>query len=108
MKRPNEKLIYLADDNGSILTLKELIDDIRNDRLKNFVIVAQSAIHKDTVITRGPEAVDGERPDNVIKYYFFGQDQSSYHLGLCLRMAHLINQYMDGVDIFNEFEVEGE
>lgn len=103
-KKVKEKVIYLADDLTSIMTLKDLIDDIRNDRLENFIIIAQAKVHSETEITRGIGLDDPTSSGKVLKYYFFGEDSNSYHVGLCNRMAYLLNQYMDGVDIFNDDE----
>lgn len=105
-KKANEKVTYLADDLGSIMTLKDLIDDIRNDRLKNFILIAQARSHEGTELTSGIELDSSKSSGNVLKYYFFGDDSSSHHLGLCNRLAYLINQYMDGVDIFGDDEFD--
>ena len=107
-KDVEEKIIYLADDLTSIMTLKELIDDIRNDRLENFIIIAQTKAHEETEVTRGIPLDDPCSSGKVLKYYFFGEDSNSYHVGLCHRMAFLINKYMDGIDIFEEEELEEE
>lgn len=101
-KKANEKVTYLADDLGSIMTLKDLIDDIRNDRLKNFILIAQARSHEGTELTRGIELNSPNSSGKVLKYYFYGDDSSTHHLGLCNRLAYLINQYMDGVDIFGD------
>lgn len=101
-KKANEKVTYLADDLGSIMMLKDLIDDIRNNRLKNLVLMAQAKAHEGSEITRGIELDDPNSSGKVLKYYFYGDDSSSHHLGLCNRLAYLINQYMDGVDIFGD------
>lgn len=99
------KVTYLADDLTSIQTLKDLIDDIRNDRLENFVVMAQSRAHGETEVTAGAFGLDDpEASGKVLKYYFFGESSNSYHLGLCNRMAYLINKYMDGDDIFFDEE----
>ena len=106
-KKIKEKVTYLADDLTSIMTLKDLIDDIRNNRLRNFVVIAQADVHEETEITRGIPLDDPLSSGKVIKYYFYGEDNNSYHVGLCNRMAYLINKYMDGIDIFGG-EDEGE
>ena len=102
-----EKVIYLADDLTSIMTLKDLIDDIRNDRLENFIVIAQAKAHSETEVTRGIELDDPDSSGKVLKYYFYGDDSNTYHVGLCHRMAFLINKYMEGIDIFGEGD-EGE
>lgn len=99
-----EKVIYLADDLTSIMTLKDLIDDLRNDRLENFIIIAQASAHEETELTRGIPLDDACSSGKVLKYYFFGNDSNSYHIGLCHRMAYLINRYMEGENIFGEEE----
>lgn len=105
-KKANEKVTYLADDLGSIMTLKDLIDDIRHDRLKNFILIAQARSHEETELTdrNGMDLNSPNSSGKVLKYYFYGDDSSSHHLGLCNRLAYLINQYMDGVDIFGEWD----
>jgi len=107
-QKRDEKVTYLADDLTSIMTLKELIDDIRNDRLENFIVIAQAKAHEDTELTRGIPLDDPCSSGKVIKYYFYGEDRTSYHVGLCNRMSYLLNQYMDGVDIFGEGDFEEE
>lgn len=99
-----EKVVYLADDLGSIMTLKDLIEDIRNNRLENFIVIAQAKAHEETEITGGVELDDPCSSGKVLKYYFYGDDSNSYQIGLCHRMAYIINQYMDGVDVFNDEE----
>lgn len=103
-KSIKEKVIWLADDLTSIMTLKDLIDDLRNDRLKNFIVIAQSKAHGETEVTRGIPLEDASSSGKVLKYYFFGDDSNSYHVGLCHRMAYLINRYMEGENIFGEEE----
>lgn len=103
-----EKVVYLADDLTSIMTLKDLIDDIRNNRLENFIVIAQARVHGETEITRGVELDDPLSSGKVLKYYFYGDDSNTYHVGLCHRMAYLINRYMEGEDIFGEEEEEGD
>ena len=102
-----EKVVYLADDLTSIMTLKDLIDDLRNDRLENFIVIAQSKAHEETEVTRGIPLDDPCSSGKVLKYYFFGEDSNSYHIGLCHRMAFLINRYIEGENIFGEGD-EGE
>jgi hypothetical protein len=103
-----EKVIYLADDLGSITTLKDLIDDIRNNRLENFIVIAQAKAYDGTEVTSGIELDDPTSSGKVLKYYFYGDDSNSYHVGLCHRMAYILNQYMDGEDIFGEGDFEEE
>jgi len=107
-KGVKEKVIYLADDLTSIMTLKDLIDDIRNDRLENFIVIAQAKVHEETEVTRGIPLDDPCSSGKVLKYYFYGNDSNTYHVGLCHRMAYLLNKYMEGIDIFGEEEFEEE
>lgn len=107
-KGVKEKVVYLADDLTSIMTLKGLIDDIRNDRLENFIVIAQAKVHKGTEVTSGIPLDDWNASGKVLKYYFYGDDSNSYHIGLCHRMAYLINKYMEGEDLFGEGDDEGD
>jgi hypothetical protein len=97
--KPEEKVIYLYDEGGAVGTLKDVIAAVREDRVKHFAIVAQIEARGDEDITFGPGET-GDEP-NLVKHYFYGDCLMTVQ-GLLKRLGHLIDLYIDGVDIFGE------
>jgi len=96
-EQKKHKVIYLADDLESVVLLKEMLELTRREKVKNFIMISQMELDE--------PAPDGST--TAFKYFFYGKDSCLLHLGLCNRMADMINRYMSGEDIFSEYE-EGE
>jgi hypothetical protein len=87
-KHEKAEVHYIADDRGAIRTLKDIIDEIREDRFRNFLVIGQTQI--------------GEKA-TANMFYFYG-DSCIKLIGLNRRMEHIIQQYMDGEDVFGDFD----
>lgn len=99
----NEKVIQLYEEGGAIGTLNDMIGAIRDKRIRNFAVIAQ--MDGDGEITTFGKDAGGEpakRNEIVTQYYFFGNDHLVAVMGMVKRLSHILDLYMDGVDIFGD------
>jgi len=96
--KQKNKIVYLADDLHSIRILQSMIDDIRNDRMEEFVVAA-TVKRTDKQKEQNPGYAD-----TATKFHFFSDFNCNTLLGLCNRLSFIINRYIDGEDVFEEGE----
>lgn len=99
-----EKVVQLYEEGGSIGALNDIIQAIRDKRIRNFAVIAQMDGNGE-ISTFGKDTVSPALPNEIVtQYYFFGEDHLVAIMGMVARLAHVLDLYMDGVDIFNSGE----
>lgn len=102
MAKVNEKVVQLYEEGGSIGTLQDIIQAIRDKRIRNFAVISQ--MHGDGEISTfgKEEGTKANAKDIVTQYYFFGEDHVVAIMGMVKRLGHILDLYMDGIDIFGD------
>jgi len=102
--KASEKVIQLYEEGGSIGVLNDLIAAIRNKRIRNFAVITQVDGNGEVATFGKGEGEPAGPKEIVTQYYFFGDDHLVTIMGLVKRLGHILDLYMDGVDIFKEQE----
>jgi hypothetical protein len=107
MAEVKEKVVRLYEERGSISTLEDIIRAIRDKRIRNFAVILQKN-GSGEISTFGADAKGRPATENeiVTQYYFFGEDHIVAVMGMVKRLSHILDLYMDGVDIFGEDELD--
>jgi hypothetical protein len=100
----NEKIVQLYEEGGSIGVLNDIIEAIRNKQIRNFAVIVQKDGSGEVATFGEGEGEKANAKDIVTQYYFFGDDHVVAIMGMVKRLGHILDLYMDGVDIFNEEE----
>ena len=100
------EVIQLYEEGGSIGTLNDIIKAIKEQRIKNFAVIAQKDGGGEVSTFGRGEGSKAAAGDIVTQYYFFGDDHLVTIMGLVKRLSHILDLYMDGEDIFNGQEEE--
>jgi hypothetical protein len=96
IQESTEKVKKIYTDLQSVETLKHLIKMIKEDRLRNFVVIGQSDNTEEEYLATGQKG--------HVAFYFYGKDSCITQIGLCNRMAHILQEYMDGNFVFSDEE----
>ena len=106
-----EKVVHIKDGAASIQYLQELIEGIRENNVTKFICISQA----DFVVPENCFVSDvfGNKLDTGEKFsgnsfYFFGNCPVSHLVGLSSRMTHILNQSMDGIDVYGNSSIEEE
>jgi hypothetical protein len=104
MAKVNEKVVQLYEEGGSIGTLQDIIEAIRNKQIRNFAVILQKDGSGEISTFGKEEGSPATAKDIVTEYYFFGEDHVVALMGTVKRLGHILDLYMDGIDIFGEDE----
>jgi hypothetical protein len=106
--KQKEKVVQLFEEGGSIGTLNDIIEAIRNKQIRNFAVILQKDGSGEISTFGKEEDKPATDKDIVTQYYFFGEDHVVSLMGMVKRLSHILDLYMDGVDIFGDNENEEE